>query len=96
MLKVADEQLLVDIAQEKTHEQDKVGQVMLFLPCVIFGLAADVQIIVSTYKYKPIALSKMPNPTIRPLMLAIGVISLLLSLLSFVFCLLVFGGFNSD
>ena len=69
---------------------------MMFLPCVLFGLAADVQMIVSTFQYRPIAMSKMPNKCIRPLMLGIAFLSLILSLVAFFFCFLVFGGINAD
>ena len=69
---------------------------MMFFPCVVFGLAADMQIIFSTYKYKPIAFAKMPYPCVRPLMLSLGIISFLLSLITYVFCILVFGGLNRD
>ena len=62
----------------------------------MFGLAADLQIIVSTYQYKPIAFAYMPYSCTRPFMLSLGIASFVLSLVTYVFCLMVFGGLNAD
>lgn len=56
----------------------------------------DIQIIVSTYTYQPIAFEKLPFRHARTLMLVVAFTSLFMSIITLVFCLLVFGGFNSD
>ena len=68
----------------------------MFFPCVTFGLAADVQIIVSAHGYKPVAFSSMPHRWTRPLVLALGYISLATSILTYVISLVVFGGIDGS
>jgi len=68
----------------------------MFLPAVTFGLMIDIQIIVSTYSYKPVAFKDLPYRHTRIFVLIIGYASLILSLVAYVFCLLVFGGLNKD
>ena len=72
-----------------------VKKCLVFFPCVTFGLAADVQIIVSAHEYKPVAFSAMPHRWTRPLVLTLGYVSLLTSILTYVICLVVFGGIDS-
>lgn len=91
VFKAANVQLLVDIASQQQEDQDKIAQVMMFFPCVAFSLAADVQIIVSTLQYKPIAFAKMPFGWIRPVMLFLGALSLALTVVTFIVCIVVFG-----
>ena len=71
------------------EDTDKVSECLLFIPCVTFGLVVDVQIIQSTRKYKPIAFTDLPFRAARGIMLAIGVLSLLMSLASYTFCIFV-------
>jgi len=59
-------------------------------------MAADFQIIVSTYKYEPKAFTNRPYACTRYLMLSFGIISLLNSLVAYMLCLLVFGGLSQD
>ena len=54
----------------------------------------DIQIIVSTYGYKPVAFSKLVHPWARSFFLVMGFLSLATTLIAYVFCLLVFGGFE--
>jgi hypothetical protein len=56
----------------------------------------DIQIIVSTYKYKPIAFRELPFRHARTIMLVLGFATLLMSLVAYVFILLVFGGLKQD
>ena len=69
---------------------------LTFLPCALFGLAADVQILVSTYSYKPIAFTGLPFGGARFCLLAIGVVSLIVSVAVITMSFLVFGGFSHD
>lgn len=68
----------------------------MFLPALTFGLMIDIQIIVSTYSYKPVAFRDLPYRHARILFLTLGYVSLIISLVAYVFCLLVFGGLNQD
>ena len=81
---------------DETDTADKVEKVLLFLPCAAFGLAADVQIIVSTNSYKPVGFSGLPFKGARYILLAIGILSLLVSIAIIVFSFLVFGGISHD
>ena len=67
----------------------------MFLPALTFGLMVDIQIIVSTYRYKPIAFSKLPYPYARAVMLILGFLTLTMTIIAYIFCLVVFGGFNA-
>lgn len=78
------------------EDTDKVSECLLFIPCVTFGLVVDVQIIQSTRRYKPIAFTDLPFRAARGIMLAIGVLSLLMSLASYTFCILVVGGITKE
>ena len=73
---------------------DMVNRCLIFLPCVTFGLAADIQIIVSTCKYKPVAFVDMPYRHTRGFMLVLACLSLAQTVCTYVFCFLVFGGMN--
>ena len=75
---------------------DKLKTCLIFLPCICFGFMVDIQIIVSTFNYKPIAFEKLPFQHARTLMLVVAFITLFMSIITFAFCLLVFGGINSD
>jgi hypothetical protein len=75
---------------------DKITQCLIFLPCVTFGVAADLQIIISTRSYEPVAFAKPPYKHSKNIMIALGVIGLLMSVISYVMCFLVFGGINDD
>ena len=68
----------------------------MFLPCLTFGLMIDIQIIVSTYRYKPISFRTLPYRNTRVIMLVLGFLTLMMSLTAYVFCLLVFGGLNQN
>ena len=69
---------------------------MLFLPCILFGLCADIQIIVTTYEYEPIAFTRMPHKWTKGLMLGLGVSTFLMSILCLILILLAFGGVHSN
>ena len=73
-----------------------IKRCLIFLPCVTFGLAADVQIIVSTLKYEPVAFASMPYKHTRGFMLGLGFVSLIQTLCTYAFCFMVFGGVSSD
>ena len=77
------------------HKTD-VAEVLVFFPCLTFGVMADLQAISSTWDYKPIAFSEMPNRWSQKLMLAIGFVSLGMSVISYILCLLVYGGYIPD
>ena len=101
VLRVADTAFLVakDSDMPRTSaEADSAGmkRCLIFLPCVTFGLAGDVQIIVSTVKYEPVAFTSMPYRHTRGFMLALASISLIQTLCAYVFCFMVFGGVSSD
>ena len=68
----------------------------MFLPCVTFGLAADVQIIASTLKYRPLAFTRMPCRCTQGFMLALGYLSLLQTLCTYFLCFMVFGGVSEN
>ena len=74
----------------------EVTQVLMFLPAIFCGLMVDIQVIFSTYKYKPVAFSKLVHPWARTVYLIIGFVSLASTLISFTFCIVVFGGFNTS
>ena len=69
---------------------------LVFLPCVIFGVLADVQILVSIHSYKPVAFTGLPFKGARYVLLTIGAVSLLVSVAVIIFSFLVFGGFSED
>ena len=73
-------------------ENIKVQRCLVFLPCATFGLIVDVQIIVSTIKYKPVAFTYLPYECTRTFMLILGIFTTLASLVTYVFCFLTFGG----
>jgi len=73
-----------------------VTQCLMFLPSVTFGLSVDLQIIVSTLQYAPVAFAQPPYKHSKSVMLAIGILSLLMSLISYAFCFIVFGGLSED
>ena len=68
----------------------------MFLPCVTFGLMIDLQILYSIKKYEPIAFNEMPSRCVKPFLYLIGTCSLLMSLVSYVCCVIVFGGFTKQ
>jgi hypothetical protein len=84
------------IDPSKLLDGNHVTQCLMFLPCLTFGLMIDIQIIVSTYGYKPVSFRDLPYRHARKFMLALGYASLIISLIAYVFCLLVFGGLNKD
>ena len=59
-------------------------------------MMADIEIIASTYHYKPIAFEKLPFKHARSCMLVVAFATLFMSIITFVFSLLVFGGITSD
>lgn len=63
----------------------------MFLPFLTFGLTVDLQIIVSTLRYKPVAFSDMPYAWLRPTLLALGITTLLLSIVSYIICFMMYG-----
>ena len=69
-------------------------KVLMFMPCFAFGIMVDIQIISSTKHYEPIAFAQPPYPWVKPFMLVLGVISLLTSIASYMFCVIYFGGYN--
>ena len=75
---------------------ETVKQCLVFLPCATFGIAVDIQIIASTWRYKPIAFSDMPYKCTRGFLLLIGFSTFAVSIVTYGFCLLVFGGLNDD
>ena len=81
---------------DSTSHVDQTDKVLIFLPCVLFGIAADVQIIVSTHTYKPIAFTGMPFRGARFCLLAIGAVSLVVSVAVITISFLVFGGISHD
>lgn len=78
------------------QDGDKITQCLIFLPCVTFGVAADLQIIISTRHYQPVAFAEPPFRHSKTIMLALGVAGLLMSAVSYLFCFIVFGGLNDD
>ena len=66
------------------------------MPCVTFCISVDFQIILSTYRYRPVAFTKPPYKCSRYLMLTLGCFSLLMSLLAYIFCFMVFGGLDNN
>lgn len=101
VLRVADTAFLVaeDSDMPRTNpeaDSDGVKRCLIFLPCVTFGLAGDVQIIVSTVKYEPVAFTSMPYRHTRGFMLVLASLSLIQTLCAYVFCFMVFGGVSSD
>ena len=83
-------------SSDSAADNDGIKRCLIFLPCVTFGLAGDVQIIVSTLKYEPVAFASMPYRHTRGFMLALGFTSVLQTFCAYVFCLMVFGGVSSD
>ena len=81
---------------DSKSQADQAEKMLTFLPCALFGLAADVQILVSTYSYKPIAFTGLPFGGARFCLLAIGVVSLIVSVAVITMSFLVFGGFSHD
>lgn len=79
-----------------SFDKDMVNRCLIFLPCVTFGLAADIQIIVSTCKYRPVAFVEMPYPHTRCFMLSVAFLSLGQTICTYAFCFLVFGGISDD
>ena len=102
VLKVADTKFLASNGSESppfsepANFSDKIMRCLIFLPCVTFGLAGDIQIIVSTFNYQPIAFAHMPYRYTRGFMLALAFVSLLQTLVAYGLCLLVFGGLSDD
>lgn len=101
VLKTTDTQFLTDRGSKKHFseselENESINRCLVFLPCVTFGLAADIQIIVSTYKYQPVAFKDMPYRHTRAFMLILSFVSLLQTVIAYAFCLLIFGGINTD
>lgn len=101
ILKTTDTQFLISNGNERHFSapesaNDSINRCLVFLPCVTFGLAADIQIIVSTYKYNPVAFEKMPYRHTRGFMIFFAFFSLLQTLVTYGFCILVFGGINDD
>jgi NO-binding membrane sensor protein with MHYT domain len=76
--------------------QEGAKKVWIFFPCVLFGLTLDMQIIISTWQYKPVAFDALPYKCCKTLMLIFAFASLLISILSYGLCMLVFGGMRSD
>ena len=74
----------------------QMQQILMFLPCVTFGLATDVQIIVSSRKYKPIAFTNLPFKHARQVMQSLGVISLIMSICAITLCILIYSGIASE
>lgn len=75
---------------------NKVDQLLMFLPSVTFGLAIDVQIMVSACTYKSIAFKDVPFKCARCLIMAVGALSLLVSIVTYTFCFLIFGGLSTE
>ena len=71
-----------------------IKQCLMFIPCFVFALAADAQILVSTLNYKPVAFKKTPYKCSRPFMLTIASASLLMTIVTYIMCLYVFGGIS--
>lgn len=61
-----------------------------------FGLMVDLQILVSTWRYQPVAFDKMPSRALRATLLSIGGVGMLITLAAYVSCLLVFSGINDQ
>lgn len=87
---------LTPSAIDPASDGDHVKQCLVFLPFLTFALMVDIQILVSTYQYKPVAFKHLPCSCARPFMLTIGVLTLLMTVVAYVFCLLVFGGLSKD
>ena len=101
VLRVADTAFLVAEDSDMPHnnpeaDSDGMKRCLIFLPCVTFGLAGDVQIIVSTVRYEPAAFTSMPYRHTRGFLLVLASISLIQTLCAYVFCFMVFGGVSSD
>ena len=95
LLKAVDTQFLTnDPTQPDYSQKDKIEQCFVFLPTAIFFIAADVQILIETYKYKPVAFSKMPFRFTHKFMIMLAYFSLLITILSYIFCIIVFGAIN--
>ena len=73
-----------------------VKQVLMFVPCLVFGLMVDLQILESIIRYEPVAFSEIPHRYIKPILICVGFISLITSLLSIILCILVFGNVTSE
>ena len=84
------------LIDEQEARNQTVKQCLVFLPCATFGIAADIQIIASVWKYKPVAFSDLPYKCTRGLLLVIGISTLAVSMVTYGFCLLVFGGLSDD
>lgn len=78
------------------YNDEKTDQCLVFLPLVFFCLAADAQVIMETHKYKPVAFSGMPYRYTHTLMKALSYFSMVLTVLTYIFCLLVFGDINTS
>ena len=66
------------------------------MPVIVFALSADTQIIVSTYRYQPIAFSNMPFKGARQLMMAIAVVSFMLTIAVYILTFFTSGGINDS
>ena len=47
----------------------------------------------SVKQYQPISFNAMPYRCVKPFLIIIGIISFLMSIISYVFCIYVFGGY---
>ena len=75
---------------------NKIKQCLVFLPCVTFGLCVDIQILISTRAYRPVAFSDLPFRLAKACMMCLGILSVLTSICSYLFCFVVFGGISKD
>lgn len=73
-----------------------IKQVLMFSPCLIFGLMVDLQILESIIRYEPVAFSEIPHRAIKPILISLGLISLITSLLSIILAIFVFGNLTSE
>ena len=55
----------------------------------------DCQILYSIKKYEPIAFNDVPYGWAKPMMMLIGILSLLMNIVCYIFCIVVFGGLSN-
>ena len=79
-----------------TTDDNKVKQCLMFMPIVAFGISADTQVIVSTYRYQPIAFKDLPFKGCRILMMTVAISSLCLTIAAYIFTFFTSGGLNDS
>ena len=88
-----------DFENTRIHDQSiatDLRQCLIFFPSVVFVIMVDAQILYSIKKYEPVAFNDVPYRWSKPMMLFIATISLMMTVVCYIFCIIVFGGLSNN